>query len=110
MFDYVEINFNMPIKILQTFSGSYHFIKIKQNKTLNVYFQEPSSICESEFKAYRLPYTGRPQRLLGFLTARFSQVCTRRILDIKSTSGHFNASSVLTFLRIGTELRRLMMT
>ncbi len=40
----------MPIKILQTFSGSYHFIKMKQNKTINVYFQELSSICESEFK------------------------------------------------------------
>ncbi len=50
-YDYVKIHFNMPIKILQTFSGSYHFIKIKQNKTINIYFQEPSSICESEFKA-----------------------------------------------------------
>ncbi len=39
---------------MQTFSGSYNFIKIKQNKTINVYFQEPSSICESQFKAYRL--------------------------------------------------------
>ncbi len=43
-YDYVKIHFNMPIKI-QTFSGSYNFIKIKQNKTINVYFQlqEPSS-------------------------------------------------------------------
>ncbi len=55
----VKTHFNMPIKILQTFSGSYNFIKIKQNKMINVYFQEPSSICESEFKACRLPYTGR---------------------------------------------------
>lgn len=39
-----------------------------------------------KFKAYRLPYTGRPQRLLGFLTVRFSQVCIRCILDIKNTS------------------------
>ncbi len=32
---------------MQTFSGSYNFIKIKQDKTINVYFQlqEPSSIC-----------------------------------------------------------------
>ncbi len=32
---------------MQTFSGSYNFIKIKQNKMINVYFQlqEPSSIC-----------------------------------------------------------------
>ncbi len=110
-YDYVNIHFNMPIK-MQTFSGSYNFIKIKQNKTINVYFllQEPSSICKSVFKAYRLPYTGRRQSLLGFLSARFSQVCTRCILDIKNTSGHFHASSVLAFLRIGTELRRLMMT
>ncbi len=50
-YDYVKIHFNMQIKILQTFSGSYNFIKIKQNKMINVYFQEPSSICESEFKA-----------------------------------------------------------
>ncbi len=57
-YDYVKIHFNMPVKIQQTFSGSYHFIKIKQNKTINVYFQEPSRICESEFKAYRLLYTG----------------------------------------------------
>ncbi len=57
-YDYVKIHFNMAVK-MQTFSGSYNFIKIKQNKTINVYFQlqEPSSICESEFKAYRLPYT-----------------------------------------------------
>ncbi len=27
-----------------------------------------SSICESEFKACRLPYTVRPQHLLGFLS------------------------------------------
>ncbi len=66
-YDYVKIHINMPIKILQTFSGSYHFIKIKQNKTINVCFQRPSSICESKFKAYSLPYTGRPQRLLGFV-------------------------------------------
>ncbi len=109
-YDYVKIHFNMPIKILQTFSGSYHFIKIKQNKTINVYFQEPSSICDSEFKAHRLPYTGRPQHLLGFLTARFSQVCTRCILDIKNTSGNLHASSVLVLLRIETELGRFMMT
>ncbi len=81
-YDYVKINFNMPIK-MQTFSGSYNFIKIKQNKTINVYFQlqEPLSICVSEFKVYSLPYTGHPQHLLGILTARFSQVCTRCILD-----------------------------
>ncbi len=39
-YDYVEINFNMPINILQTFSGSYNFIQIMQNKMINVYFQE----------------------------------------------------------------------
>ncbi len=41
MFNY---DFNMPIK-MQTFSRSHNFIKIKQNKTINVYFklQEPSS-------------------------------------------------------------------
>ncbi len=32
--DYVKIHFNMPIKILQTLSCSYNFIKIKQNKTI----------------------------------------------------------------------------
>ncbi len=40
-YDYAKINLNMPIKILQTFSGSYHFISIKQNKMINVYFHEP---------------------------------------------------------------------
>ncbi len=42
-YDYVKIHFNMPIK-MQTFSGSHNFIQIKQNKTINVYFQlqEPS--------------------------------------------------------------------
>ncbi len=65
---------------------------VQQRPWINVYFQEPSSICESEFNAYRLLYTGRPQRLLGFLTARFSQVCTRCILDINNTSGHIHAS------------------
>ncbi len=108
-YDYVKIHFNMAIKILQTFSRSYHFIKIQQNKTVNIYFQEPSSICESEFKAYRLPYDCRPQHFLGFLTARFSQVCTRCTLYIKNTSVNFHASSVLVFLSIGTELRRMMM-
>ncbi len=48
----------MPINV-QTFSGSYNFIKIKQNKMINVCFQlqEPSSICESEFKfiGFRTP-------------------------------------------------------
>ncbi len=40
----VKIDFNMPIK-MQTFSESQNFIKIKQNKTINVYFQlqKPSS-------------------------------------------------------------------
>ncbi len=107
-YDNLKIHFNMPIQ-MQTFSKFNNFIKIIQNKTLKVYFQEPSSICESKFKAYRLPYTGRPQRLLGFLTARFFQVCTRCILDIKNASGHFHASSVLAFLSIETELWRLMM-
>ncbi len=43
-YDYVKINLNMPIK-MQTFSGSHNFIKIKQNKMINDYFQlqEPSS-------------------------------------------------------------------
>ncbi len=97
---------------MQTSSGSYNFIQIKKNKIINVYFKlkEPSSICESEFKAYSLLYTSRPQRLLGFLAVRFSQVCTRCILDFKNTSGYFHAFSVLVFLRTGTELRRLMMT
>ncbi|XDV39742.1 hypothetical protein PO909_008933 [Leuciscus waleckii] len=39
-----------------------------------------------------------------------AQVCIRCILGIKNTSGFFHASSVLAFLRIGSELRRLMMT
>ncbi len=45
-YDYVKINFNMPIK-MQTFSGSHNFIKIKQIILIkiNVYFQlqEPLS-------------------------------------------------------------------
>ncbi len=43
-FDYVKIHFNMPIK-MQIISGSQNFIKIKQNKTINVYFQlqDPSN-------------------------------------------------------------------
>ncbi len=47
-----KIHFNMAIK-MQTFSRSYNCIKIKQNKTINVYFQlqEPSCIYESEYKA-----------------------------------------------------------
>ncbi len=42
-YDYVKINSIMPIQ-MQTFSGSHNFIKIKQNKNINVYFQlkEPS--------------------------------------------------------------------
>ncbi len=43
-------------------------IKIKQKQNDNVYFQEPSSICESESIAYLLLYTSCSQRLL---TARF---------------------------------------
>ncbi len=43
-YDYVKNHFNMPIQ-MQTFSGSHNFIKIKQNKMINVYIQlqEPSS-------------------------------------------------------------------
>ncbi len=43
-YDYIKIYFNMPQKI-ETFSGSHNFIQIKQNKTINDYFQlqEPSS-------------------------------------------------------------------
>ncbi len=93
MFNYVKIHFNMPIKILQTFSGSYNFIKINQNKMINVYFQEPSSICsicESEFKTYRL-YTARPQRLLWFL----------RLDSLKSALAAFSISRTHpgTFMR-----------
>lgn len=31
-YDYVKFIFNMPVKILQTFSGSYNFIKNKLKK------------------------------------------------------------------------------
>ncbi len=62
------------------------------------------------FKAYRLPYVVHPQRLLGFLTVWFTQVCIRCILNFKNTSGHFHVSSILVFLSIGIELRWLMMT
>ncbi len=95
-YDKVKIHFNMSIKILQTFSGSYTFIKIKQN---NKYLLSRAIkyFFESEFKAYRLPYTGRLQHHLGFLT-------TPCILDIKNTYGHFHASSVLAFLSFGPEL------
>ncbi len=37
-YDYVKIHINMPIK-KQTFSETGNFIKIKQNKMINVYFQ-----------------------------------------------------------------------
>ncbi len=69
------------------------------------------TLSENEkFKAYRLPYVVRPQRLLGFLTVWFTQVCIRCILKFKNTSGHFHVSSILVFLSIGIELRWLMMT
>lgn len=56
----------------------------------------------------------RSLTLTGFCTSsacadfwcfRFSQVCTRCILDIKTTSGHFHAFSVLVFLRMCIDKR-----
>ncbi len=81
----------MPIK---STAESYIFIKMKQKQNDNVYFQEPSSICESESIAYMLLYT---RLLTASSNCSISQICTRCILDIGN-------------LRIGTELRWLMVT
>lgn len=62
---------NQKIKKEDFIRVSYLF-KIKQKQNINVYFQEPSSICESEFIAYKFLYTGHLQSLLGFLMAWFS--------------------------------------
>ncbi len=43
----------MPIKKYCRLSpGLISSLKLSKNKTINVYFQEPSSICESEFIVY----------------------------------------------------------
>ncbi len=85
-YDYVKIYFNMSIKIQQTFSGSYNFTKIKQNKTLNVYFQEPSSICESEFKAYRLPYNRLDSLKSALDTSSISRTYPGTFMHTEGTS------------------------
>ncbi len=42
----VKILFNVPKKYCRVSPVVYHFIKIMQNKTINVYFHKPSRIYE----------------------------------------------------------------
>ncbi len=65
------------------YSGLYHFIKIKQNKTTNVYFHKPSSTG-----SYSKPS----------LAWRFNQV-TQSVG--KDTSGHSVGSFVLSQILYG---------
>ncbi len=77
-------NFMHQLKSMTDFySGLYHFIKIKQNKTTNVYFHKPSSTG-----SYSKPS----------LAWRFNQV-TQSVG--KDTSGHSVGSFVLSQILYG---------
>ncbi len=38
--------------MIDFYSGLYHFIKMKQNKTTNVYFHKPSSLLPGDLSKY----------------------------------------------------------